>query len=383
MINKELKNFIKFESNSSLVYLSELKKWLSSHADNNIYLFGAGNHSTHVIKFLRQNGIAIRAILDTYCDGNIIQGIPVLQWDKFLEKGNCYERCRFVISAPSVSTEITKEILNIYPKAIIDNREFEMVFYSEYITNVEAYRSYLLSHWDEIEYLYMLLADDWSRVTLENVLKGRISGDTSYYNFCAVPNQYYPDNIITFSENEVMVELGSFDGATLQEFIRRCPNYRVAYCFEPEERFFSQLKFIKETEACKGHSVVIIQKGAWDMEGTLDFYIDDSLTGSGTFSLDYNRDKKVEIKTTTVDNSVSEPITFMKMDIEGSELRALHGAERQIVSNQPKLAISVYHKQEDLLDIWSYLRDLVPKYRFFLRHHMKNMGTETVLYAVP
>ena len=70
------------------------------------------------------------------------------------------------------------------------------------------------------------------------------------------------------------------------------------------------------------------------------------------------------------------------MDIEGSELEALHGAEKQIVKNHPVLAVCVYHKIEDILNIWDYLRMLVPSYRFYLRHHMWS-GSETVLYAIP
>lgn len=34
------------------------------------------------------------------------------------------------------------------------------------------------------------------------------------------------------------------------------------------------------------------------------------------------------------------------------------------------------------MEIWNYLRELVPAYRFYLRHHTVS-GTETVLYAVP
>ena len=78
---------------------------------------------------------------------------------------------------------------------------------------------------------------------------------------------------------------------------------------------------------------------------------------------------------------VKEPISFMKMDIEGAELRALHGAEKQIRTNRPKLAVCVYHKNEDILEIWNYLRELVPEYRFYLRHHT-TAGAETVLYAL-
>ena len=89
-----------------------------------------------------------------------------------------------------------------------------------------------------------------------------------------------------------------------------------------------------------------------------------------------------QIEVAAVDEMVGEDITYMKMDIEGAELEALKGAEKQIRKNKPKLAVCVYHKPEDFLEIWGYLKSLVPEYRFYLRHHNAYNGSETVLYAV-
>ena len=85
----------------------------------------------------------------------------------------------------------------------------------------------------------------------------------------------------------------------------------------------------------------------------------------------------------TIDNVVdSKRVTFIKMDIEGSELSALRGAETTISKSKPKLAICVYHKPEDLISIPQYINSIVPEYKFFLRHH-QFISWETVLYAIP
>lgn len=90
---------------------------------------------------------------------------------------------------------------------------------------------------------------------------------------------------------------------------------------------------------------------------------------------------RVTMQTTTIDETVgSETVGLLKMDIEGAELDALHGAQNTIIRDKPLLAICVYHKQGDTLAIMDYLQQIVPDYRFWLRHY-GSASTETILYA--
>lgn len=68
------------------------------------------------------------------------------------------------------------------------------------------------------------------------------------------------------------------------------------------------------------------------------------------------------------------------MDIEGAELEALKGAAETIKKNRPRLAICLYHKDEDIVDIPQYVKELVPEYKLYIRHY--NVGLiDIVLYA--
>lgn len=94
--------------------------------------------------------------------------------------------------------------------------------------------------------------------------------------------------------------------------------------------------------------------------------------------------KGIQIKTTSIDKTLQQKrATFIKMDIEGSELQALQGAKNTIATYLPKLAISIYHKNDDLITIPQYINDISKnKYHFILRHH-SCYANDMVLYAIP
>ena len=76
-----------------------------------------------------------------------------------------------------------------------------------------------------------------------------------------------------------------------------------------------------------------------------------------------------------------ERITLVSMDIEGMELNVLQGLEQCIKKNRPVLAICVYHKPEDIIELPLKVLEMVPDYRLYLRHY-SYVETETVMYAI-
>lgn len=83
----------------------------------------------------------------------------------------------------------------------------------------------------------------------------------------------------------------------------------------------------------------------------------------------------------SIDNVCSgDKVTFIKMDIEGSELEALRGAVNVIKRDKPRLAICIYHKPEDMYEIPFWIKETVPEYKLYIRHHTDGI-LETVLYA--
>lgn len=79
---------------------------------------------------------------------------------------------------------------------------------------------------------------------------------------------------------------------------------------------------------------------------------------------------------------LSEPFTFLKMDIEGQEMAALAGARNAIVEHQPRLAICVYHRFDDLWKIPERVLSYRSDYAIYLRHYTEGI-TETVMFFLP
>jgi len=88
-------------------------------------------------------------------------------------------------------------------------------------------------------------------------------------------------------------------------------------------------------------------------------------------------------KTVTIDDFISKKqveVDFIKMDIEGSEMDALKGAEKTIRKFKPKLAISIYHSLDDFVNIPKWITELNLGYMLYLEHYTIH-NEETVIYA--
>ena len=86
------------------------------------------------------------------------------------------------------------------------------------------------------------------------------------------------------------------------------------------------------------------------------------------------------VEITSLDEAITEPISLLKLDVEGHELEILRGVRGHLHHERPNLAICAYHLPGDLVDLPRFIESLDAGYRIGLRHHS---GTryDTVLYA--
>lgn len=225
----------------------------------------------------------------------------------------------------------------------------------------------------EYDWLYNKLADDQSRVVLNKLLDFRLN-----YNLDAMDGfvknmkeQYYEPFLNLEKDGESFCDIGGFDGNTTLEFVKRCPNYSKVYFFEPEPDILIKAK----KALSKYDKIEYYPYAVSDKREILHFTSsDDSSMVSET--------GEIEVQAEKIDNVVNSPVTFIKMDIEGSEALAIEGAKQTILKYHPRLAICVYHKGADFVDIPKQVLQIRSDYDMYMRHYTEGI-IETVMFFMP
>lgn len=147
------------------------------------------------------------------------------------------------------------------------------------------------------------------------------------------------------------------------------------YAFEPDCENYKKLRsFIIENNI--EERVVTEEAGLYSNDGVVGF---DFVSETGSY---ISEEGKFKIKTKSIDNYFKDiPITFIKMDIEESEKEALLGGKNVIQRDRLMLAICIYNKPQDLWEIPLIIKEILPQYKIYIRHHRADLY-ETVCYAV-
>lgn len=183
-------------------------------------------------------------------------------------------------------------------------------------------------------------------------------------------NQYI--DVMDAPKEGVIIDGGAYDGATAKQFIDWVGkgNYSRIVCYEPEEK---QAQYIQNRVLVENlQGIDVINAGLWNEKTELRF----SSAGAGS-TISVKGDTVVSC--VTIDDTVKDKVSFIKMDIEGAELKALQGAVKTIKRDKPKMAICIYHKISDIYDIGSFIIDIWPDCKLKIRHYT-TYSWETVLY---
>ncbi len=155
-------------------------------------------------------------------------------------------------------------------------------------------------------------------------------------------------------------------------------NLKKYYAIEPDGYVYRMLEENLE-EKYKGIRDKIVPVCAAAYDTTKDMVPFFSLRSPGSFVTPIGNCK---VNTIRIDDMIDDSeCTFIKMNIEGSEMKALKGGEKTIQEKMPVLAIMGYHKTSDLWEIPQMILSINPDYKLYMRSYMNHVSF--MYYAVP
>ena len=252
----------------------------------------------------------------------------------------------------------------------IDDGNFKV-----FINKAKVFKKYA----DDYVKLYESLKDYKSKYVLFAILN-------DFYNFDFVNlknateycfKHYFDLNLIPKLKENVFVDVGAYVGDTVLDYVESYgkDSFQKIYCYEICQENIDKMKInLKNFD-----NIEIKRKAVSDKKGKLKFDLDNDISSNHI-----SPDGKIEVEGVALDEDIKEKISMVKMDIEGSEMKALAGMKEHIKNDTPILLISVYHNNTDLVEIPKYIRSLNGNYDYYLRYYGGCVyATEIVLFALP
>lgn len=341
-----------------------------------LVLLGAGLLAQVTWEFLNRKGFAVDyiAINRQYIEpGMTFNDLPVRAIEALIEEP---QRYNYILAFNVVTEGFQRSLNHNAEEMLVFDPSFIGVSTSEYYTPEFCNR-----HSVVLNEFYHQLADEHSRETMVAFLNQRLSARRGGCHDVYEPAHYFPQDVVRLTDREVFIDCGAYNGDSIAHFMQEVEKQGVAQPeriigFEPDADNFEKLKTnTQDLPFCQCEP-----KGVWHEDSILRFQ-----SGNGQSShVSEHSEGTISILLTSIDNTLAgDKATFIKMDIEGVELNALQGAEKTIRKCRPLLAISVYHKPDDLVTIPKYIKSLNADYQFYLRIHSAELAYELVLYAIP
>ncbi|GIU50279.1 hypothetical protein TUM4438_35710 [Shewanella sairae] len=345
-------------SNSLKLFLENQLEFFNQH--KRVAVFGAGSGGQQVIEWLRKSNITVCRVYD---NDPTKHGIPV---------------CGVEVFTPN------KQIINDYPVVIAStwNKEIKQqlselactLFIDASITGLS--NTPITSDWlTQLKWLEEQLVDDDSKLVLEDIAHYLEQPEKGMPK---AKYEQYQHPKLHLIKNATIIDGGAFDALSSINLHHHYGLETKVTAFEPDPGNVLKCKQLIANYEHK-EKISLIEKGVWDKEETLYFNSSNSVHGASSSA---NSQGDIQVPVTGIDIALKgHKVHMIKLDVEGAELKALQGAKKTILSDKPILAICLYHYFDDLWILPKYIKELNPKYRFYIGHHTNNWF-ETVLYAI-
>ncbi len=350
-------------------YLSETRRPLA--------LYGTGDGADKIIAVLEDHGLKdlISAVFasDGFVRDRSFHGYKVISYDECCRTipGDFIVLVCFGSSRPEVLSQVDR---------IASEREL-------YVPDVPVYGNTLFTRCfygsvkKAAEDVFSLLSDDISRNCYKEYINYKLTGRLSHLKNCESDPEDEPELLKTLHEG-CYIDLGAYYGDTLKSYLERYPCLKKAIAVEPEIRSFKKLEICAGELGEAGFDITCVNALAGSRTGT---GLVSASRGRGTRALSNSNAvlKKVrETQIITVDSIVTGNVSFIKFDVEGSELEAIEGARNTILRDRPVMKTACYHRSEDIFTLVKKVLEIRDDYKVYMRHSRCIPGWDTDFYFV-
>lgn len=208
---------------------------------------------------------------------------------------------------------------------------------------------------------------------------------------CVIPASLYHNGLKLLSRDDLrtvvgrdIIDGGAYLGESAFMFAQYAP--KKIYAFEPDPNRCQQMRgFFDQSLTPELFECVCAGIGEKDGFASL------SENGAGsTMNTDLAGDDssgQPQLQVCSIDSFVQKnnlDVGCIKLDIEGMELEAMHGAAQTIATCRPVLLISIYHTAKDFFGVKPFIESIADDYRFMVYHlDAREMLIEYMLIGIP
>lgn len=336
-----------------------------------IFLYGTGNGGDKIIAALEKYGVRLNGIFasDGFVRERTFHEYKVRSYSDIVEEygDDIIVLLAFGTTLPEVEAFIEKL-----------NERHELLIPDVPLYGGELFDgTYYTEHQKVLEEAEVLFADEESRLLFRDAVAFRLTGKIDYLRRTEDGFETL-QKLFRERKYSTILDGGAFKGDSTQLFAKAISTTRII-ALEADPKTFRKLENYAASEELT--MVTPIHAALWDADGELS-YVSSGSRGSGQAGQN-QRSRNVRIPCRTIDSIFADTsVDLIKLDIEGSEERALIGAENTILRDQPDMMVSLYHRTDDLFELPLLIRKLLPEHRLYLRRIPCIPMWDLTLYAV-
>ena len=327
-----------------------------------ICLYGTGNFFENYVQHMEK--------YDYVCDGNSEK------WGKRYGVRECISPQQL----SELESVVVFVMLGNYKDVVeqLRKQHIESYFFGDLHLNI--YNDRYTAAWFEENRKEMLDAidifeDDVSKQIYVEAICNRIAPKHAKRTFHELEErgEYFGTGIFKMEEDECYVDAGAYNGDSIRAFLEVSKGkFANIYGFELDSKNY--IAMCRNNDIANDERIQLFNMGVSSEEKRVEIVS----AGTGSHVIE---GKKQSVRLGKLDTVLGEKrVTLIKMDIEGAEMDGLKGAKGIITNQHPKLAISAYHRLDDMWKIPRYIKELCPDYKIYLRHHTA-VAWDTDCYA--